>query len=147
MSARSGIVEKLTEKLKEIDGLDPWKSNLYANVENRKVFWDEVDDFPYISVSAGNEARQYLPSNFKWGFVSIHMYIYVRGENPEQQLEDVIRDVELCIEQNRELNWDPDDPCKTTTDLELLTIETDGGIMEPLGIAEMVFLARYEMKF
>lgn len=147
MSARSGIVDGLVEVFKTIDGTGDWDSNLFSNVSNRKMFWDEVADFPYVSVSAGSEGRQYLPSDFKWGFLQINIAIYVRGEDPEKQMEDVFRDIELAVEQNRVLNWDPTDPCKNTADIQLLTIESDEGIMKPLGIGEMTLSAQYEMKF
>jgi len=57
--ARSAIVNALITKLKDIDGSGSFNIDLANNVTNKLIFWDEVNDFPYVSVVAGNEVREY----------------------------------------------------------------------------------------
>ena len=80
MSARTKIVNALVDKFKEINGSTPFNNNLYKNIENRLRFWDEINDFPYICVTSGDEVREYLPGNFKWAFLTVSIKIYVREE-------------------------------------------------------------------
>ena len=50
---RMAIVKAIETKLKTINGNSPFRSNLYNNVLPRLKFWDEVQDFPAVHVSAG----------------------------------------------------------------------------------------------
>lgn len=142
MSQRSKIVNALVEKLKQINGITPYKSNLYGkNVINKLKFWDEVSDFPTICVVAGNETREYLPSNFKWGFLNIALKLYVYGENSHELLENIISDVELVIESNENLTIDTG----TTTEILITSIVTDEGLLSPYGVGEVNLQVRYQV--
>ena len=90
MSYRSKIVNELVVKLKEINGTGIYTSNLFGNVFNKLKFYNEIDDFPAVYLTAGPEARKYLPGNFKWGFLSVTVRIYVNDEEPEAELEKMI---------------------------------------------------------
>jgi len=61
-SRRMAIITALVTKLKAINGNTPYRSNVYNNVLPKLLFWDEVEDFPAIHVSAGPETRQYQGS-------------------------------------------------------------------------------------
>ncbi len=88
MSKRTKIVNKIISLLKDnLNGID-YDSNVYNNVSNRVIFWDEINNFPHISIVAGNEARQYLPSNFKWAYLSINIRVYIQDENAYVVLEE-----------------------------------------------------------
>ena len=142
MSQRSKIVNALVEKLRQINGITPYKSNLYGkNVINKLKFWDEVSDFPTICVVAGNETREYLPSNFKWGFLNIALKLYVYGENSHELLENIISDVELVIEANENLTIDTG----TTTEILITSIVTDEGLLSPYGVGEVNLQVRYQV--
>jgi hypothetical protein len=80
--SRSAIVNAIITELKKIDGSGDYSVDLANNVTNKLVFWDEVNDFPYVSVVAGSENREYLPGGFKWGYLGITIRIYVYGEEP-----------------------------------------------------------------
>ena len=47
MSHRYSIAEAITNKLKTISITNGYNTDLF-NVETGLVFWDEVNDFPYV---------------------------------------------------------------------------------------------------
>lgn len=142
MSQRSKIVKALVTKLKNINGVSPYVSNLYnKNVLDKLRFWDEVNDFPFICVVAGNETREYHPGNFKWGFLNIALKLYVRGEDSQDLLEKLISDVERIIDLNENLVIDGG----TTTEILINSIVTDEGLLAPYGVGEINILVRYQV--
>lgn len=142
MSQRSKIVKALVTKLKNINGVNPYVSNLYnKNVLDKLRFWDEVNDFPFICVVAGNETREYHPGNFKWGFLNIALKLYVRGEDSQDLLEKLISDVERIIDLNENLVIDGG----TTTEILINSIVTDEGLLAPYGVGEINILVRYQV--
>lgn len=139
---RNKIVKELVVKLKQINGTLPYKSNLYGkNVLDKLRFWDEINDFPTICVVAGNETREYHPSNFKWGFLNIALKLYVYGENSHELLENLISDVENIIDANENLTIDNG----TTTEILITSIVTDEGLLSPYGVGEVNLQVRYQV--
>jgi hypothetical protein len=145
MSARSRIVDALVLKLKEIDGTGQYKSNLSSNVLKQLVFYNEVSDFPTICVVSGYETREYLPSDFRWGFLNISIKIYVEGENCQELLENVLGDVEYLISENERLIYDSGDG-EQTAEIQITSIQTDEGVLAPLGVGEMTLVVRYQVR-
>jgi hypothetical protein len=144
MSARSMIVNALAEVFKSsINGTSPYNTNLYSNnVSTKLKFWDEVSDFPYICIVAGPEYREYLPGDFKWGILNIAIKLYVYGENPNEQLEELIQDVEYAISNNEELSLADG---RRTTEILITSIITDEGLLSPHGVGEVNASVRYEV--
>lgn len=142
MSARSGIVKALVEKFKEIDGTGTFGSNLYKNVIPRIKFWDEVNDFPFVCVQAGHETREYLPGNFKWAFLTITIKIYVQDELPVERLEVIIGDIESVLDANNRLEYATG---KNTEEINITAIDTDEGVLAPLGVADITIQVRYPL--
>ena len=145
MSARSAIVDSLVTLLKNIDGSGTYKSNLYDNVIGKLIFWDEVNDFPYICVSAGSEQREYLPGGFKWGYLNISFKIYVQtNEYPLEALENILEDIEDLLDANNHLEYDADNS-KSITDIRVTSIVTDEGLLAPDGVGELDISVQYEV--
>jgi len=144
MSARSQIQKALIEKLKEINGNPPYNCNIYQNVEGRLKFWDEVNDFPYICIVPGSETREYLPGAFKWGRVSYTIRIYVNSEDPQEDLEVVMADVETAIDSNITLAYDVLNSAISTQDIRILSISTDEGALAPYGVGEIIIEVLYQ---
>ena len=142
MSARSGIVKALVEKLKLIDGNAPYNINMYQNVSGTLIFWDQVQDFPFICVSAGSEQREYLPGGFKWGFLTLNIKVYVRDEDPIQVLEKALADIEYVIDNNQELQYAAN---RQTEEVNITSINTDEGLLAPLGIGDITLSVRYQV--
>jgi hypothetical protein len=106
-------------------------------------FWDEVSDFPAIYMSTGSETREYLPAGFKWGFLGISLKLYVKGENPAQELENLLEDVEKVIDTNRTLVYDTETAGAQTTEILINSIVTDEGLLEPYGVGEVNITVQY----
>lgn len=143
MSARSSIVDELVTLLKTIDGTSGYTSDLFTNVTKRLLFWDEVTDFPHISVVAGPESREYLPANFKWGNLSVSLKIYVQNEDPIEELEALLEDIEILIDKNNSIEYATG---KFTQEVRITSIETDEGLLAPTGVGELTLQILYEVQ-
>lgn len=142
MSKRTSIVKALVEKLKDIDGTAPYKTNLFNNAYAKLKFWDEIQDFPALYVTPGTEQREYLPGEFKWGYLGVAIKVYVRGDDAPDQLEALLDDIELVIDTNRTLIYDMDNNYETTEVL-IQSIVTDEGLLTPYGVGEVNLQVRY----
>lgn len=145
MSKRTSIVTALVDKFREIDGTDPYKTNLFANAHAKLKFWDEIQDFPAVYVTPGSETREYLPSTFTWGYLGVCVKVYVRSEDdPQQQLETLLEDLETCIDNNRVLVYDATNNSETT-EILVTSITTDEGLLAPYGVGEINLQVRYAL--
>jgi hypothetical protein len=141
--SRGAIVDAIVAKLKTIDGSGFFNIDLSNNVENKLVFWDELNDFPFVSVVAGSERREYLPGNFKWGFLNITVRMYVYDEDPVSELEKLLVDTESVIDSNRQLNYATG---MDTTEILIAQISSDEGLLAPYGVGEMNIIVQYEVR-
>jgi len=144
MSARASIVNALVEELKRIDGNGSFESNLSGNVSNVLRFYDELNDFPYVCVTSGYENREYLPGGFKWGFINISIKVYVQNEFSQLELEKVISDIESVIASSENLSYGAGTEEKTT-EILITSIQTDEGVLNPIGVGEINIVARYQV--
>lgn len=141
---RLGIVKALAEKLKEIDGNGEFNSNMYGNVHPRLKFWDEVDQFPAVHLNAGTETREYQAAGYKDRFLSVTIRVYVQDEDSVAALEELIEDIETVIETNSRLSYeDRRGDEHTTQQITIVSIDTDEGVLEPLGVGEILVEVRY----
>lgn len=143
MSKRTSIVKAIAEKFKEINGEVPYSTNLYNNSFNKLKFWDEVQDFPCVYVTPGSESREYLPSDFTWGYLGVAIKVYCKGENSQSQLEELLSDLETCIDSNRVLQYD--DSTNETTEILITSITTDEGLLDPYAVGEINLQVRYQV--
>lgn len=143
MTKRTQITKALAEKLKTIDGTEPYTTNLYQNSYAKLKFWDEIQDFPSVYITPGTETREYLPGDFAWGFLNIAIKAYVRSEDDTQeQLEQLLQDIEQCIDANRVLVYDTASGLETT-EILIQSITTDEGLLVPYGVGEINLQVRY----
>ena len=142
MSRRTSIVKALVEKLKLIDGTGSYKTDIANAAFPFLKFWDEVNNFPSIYCTAGSEAREYMPSNFTWGYLALSLKIYCKGDDAQQLLENLLEDVENLIDANRVLVYDADLGYETT-EILLTSITTDEGLLVPYAIGEINLQVRY----
>ena len=143
-SKRRAIVEALAIKLEGINGQPPFRSSV-ANVERRLKFWDEVNEFPTIHVGAGAETREYDGGGFRFRFLTITIRIYVSDDNDVvEALEELLEDVETVIEDSDPLTYyDSTGTSHTTVQTTIATVDTDEGVLEPLGVGEITIEIRY----
>jgi translation elongation factor EF-1beta len=145
MTRRISIVTALAEKLKVIDGTGSYKTDLFGNSYPKLKFWDEVQDFPCTYLSAGTEVREYMPSDFTWGYLNISVKVYVRSESEsQQQLENLLDDIENVIDANRVLVYDTSNNF-STTEILIQSITTDEGLLAPYGVGEINLQVRYAL--
>jgi len=142
---RSKIINALVSLLKEIDGRSPYNQDLYKNVEGKLRFWDEVQETPFVCLTAGTETREYLPSNFSWGFLDILIRIYVTSDDSKEILEEIFEDIEYVIDANNELVFGngPEEIC---TDMRITSIVDDEGLLHPTSVGEITLEVRYPIQ-
>jgi hypothetical protein len=141
-TARRLITEALVDKIKLINGTGSFSSNLYNNVEGKLKFWDEVSDFPFVSVVAGLESREYHPSEFAWAYLIVDIKVYVKSEDAQSELDSIIGDIEHTLDLYENLQFDTD---RTVTSMRIIKIETDGGVLDPIGVGDISVLVRYDI--
>lgn len=140
---RQQIVEGLVELFKiNLNGESPYISNVFENVNGKQIFWDEVSDYPTICVYSAGETREYLPGNFKWAFLTVNIRIYVKDEDAKDRLEEMFEDIEAILDSNNDLTVDGND---LSTDIRILSISDDEGLLAPIGVGEITLEVRYEV--
>ena len=143
-SRRSNIVEALATKLKDIDGSGAFPTDVGNNVHPRLKFWDEIEDFPAIHLNAGAETREYQGGGYKDRFLSVTVRCYVNEDDAQYALNALMEDVETVLEDNSSLKYfdklNNEFNCQQIT---IVSIDTDEGVLEPLGVGEILIEVRY----
>ena len=144
-SRRANILRALAEKLKDIDGSGAFLTDLQNNVHPRLKFWDEVVEFPAIHLNAGAETRQYQAGGYKDRFLSVTIRCYVQDEeDATEALNVLMEDIETVIEDNSRLEYsDAQNNTFNTQQITIVSINTDEGVLEPLGVGELDIEVRY----
>ena len=140
---RGAIMNALATEFKNIDGSGSYKSRLDSNVETRMKFWDEVEQFPAVHMAAGAETREYYGGGQKWRFLRITIRAYVNSEDPIEELEELLEDLETVIDSSNNLTYKQLGTNAGVIQLTVISIDTDEGVLAPLGIGEMIIEARY----
>ena len=125
-----------------LTGYSPYTTNIYENAKPKQIFWDEVTDYPTICVYSGEETREYLPGDFKWAFLTVNIRVYVNDEDAKDRIEEAFEDIELVLDNNNDLTVDGND---LSTDIRILSLSDDEGLLSPLGVGEVVLEVRYEV--
>lgn len=142
---RRAIVHAIAEKLRE---LVVFADGTYTDtlvVEEKMYHFDQIQQYPFCTVTPGMERREYLPDNFKWGFLEVTIRIYVDEENPQERLEQLLYDVEVIIDDNNCLEYWCNGYAHTTELMSILSISTDEGLLAPQGLAEVSLLIQYDL--
>ena len=143
-SRRANIVRALAEKLKDIDGSGAFLSDLQNNVHPFLKFWDEVDQFPAVHLNAGAETREYQGGGYKDRFLAITIRCYINEEDAQDALNILMEDIETVLEENAQLEYlDKQNNSFKTQQITIISIDTDEGVLEPLGVGEMLIEVRY----
>lgn len=141
---RQGIVDAIVQKLNAIDGSGQYHTDLSDNISPRLKFWDEVEEFPAVHINAGREAREYLTGGVKNRFLTITLRCYVNEEDAVNALDALLEDVETVLEDNSGMTYtDKLGVSQGIQQITVLSIDTDEGVLEPMGVAEMVAEVRY----
>lgn len=143
-SRRLAIVDALVSKLKVINGTGNYRTELNDNVFPRLKFWDEVEEFPAVHLNAGSERRDYQGGGYKDRYLTVTIRCYVNEEDAVQALEGLLEDVETVLEDNSRLAYtDRLGATNYTQQITILSVDTDEGVLEPLGVGEIICEVRY----
>lgn len=143
-SRRANIVNALVEQFKGINGSGKMITDVSDNVHPFLKFWDEIDDFPALHINAGSESRDYQAGGFKDRFLSLTVRCYVNEENAQDALNALMEDVETVVEENSRLQYrDRLNAPHFTQQITVVSIDTDEGVLEPLGVGEIALEVRY----
>ena len=142
-SRRAGITKALADKLATIDGRGLFKQSV-AETSPRLKFWDEVEEFPAIHLNAGSETREYQTGGYKDRFLNVTVRCYINEEDSVTALDELLEDVETVIEENSRLRYyDRNGLEQHTHQISILRIDTDEGVLDPLGVGELLIEVRY----
>ena len=140
---RGAILNALADKFKEIDGSGSFKARLDNNVETRMKFWDEIEQYPAIHMAGGSETREYYGGNNRWRFLTITIRAYVNQEDPAEALCLLLEDIEYVLDNNLSIAYSDSYGSASTAQQTVISIDTDEGVLAPLGIGEMIIEVRY----
>ena len=77
-------------------------------------------------------------------FLSITIRCYVNEENAQNALNALMEDVETVIEENSNLQYsDTQNNLFNVQQITVVSIDTDEGVLEPLGVGEILVEVRY----
>lgn len=143
-SRRLAIIDALVTKLKAINGTGSFRTELNDNVFPRLKFWDEVEEFPAVHLNAGSERRDYQGGGYKDRYLTVTIRCYVNEEDAVKALEGLLEDVETVLEDNSRLAYtDRLGATNYTQQITILSVDTDEGVLEPLGVGEIICEVRY----
>lgn len=137
---RTLITKALQKQLKEISVSNGYNTDLYENVLDRFIFPDTNPDLPLLCLTSGRENISYIPGGLQERSLTIIVRGYVEAEDPTAKLEDLIVDVETCVKKNERITLSDGSRFR---DIRAVAIETDEGVLAPLGIFEMELVVEY----
>ena len=144
-SRRRDIANFLVGELKKIDGgvstFDSsytYQVNLFDNVFRRLKFLDEINDFPSVFLQAGTENRVYDSKGLTTSTLDIMIRVYVHTENAVEELESTMQDIEFVI-------YNMDTEKYGIMDVQVASMGTDEGLLDPYGIGEVAVTVQYDV--
>lgn len=141
---RMGIVNALVDKLKLINGQFPYQMDLEERVSPRLLFWDEIQEFPAVHVNAGAETRVYQGGGYKERYMNVTIRCYVEQEDATSALEGLMEDIETTLEDAGYMRYvDRQGKPQAIQKISILSINTDEGVLEPLGVGDIVCEVQY----
>ena len=142
-SRRAAITKAIADKLALIDGRGIYHTAV-AEVSPRLKFWDEAEEFPAIHLNAGSETRQYQGGGFKDRFLNVTIRCYVNQEDSTDALDELLEDVETVLEENSRLVYNNRLGMEELIQqITIISIDTDEGVLDPLGVGEILIEVRY----
>ena len=116
------------------------KSSLPPRGVARGFRWlDSINDFPYISYNVQDSSLYHIGANFRYYAMDIALRAYVRGENSQALLDQLMLDIEDITINFR----DAADPALEIVDARIISTHGDEGLMEPYGVTDMRITITY----
>lgn len=141
MSKRLDIVKAINNLVNtNLEGI-LFTSNIYGTSETKLRFFDEVGNFPYLSITTGDTIIEYQPGSMKWNYLTVMIRCYTNGEDSIEELEQFFEDIETLLDQNNNLEYQTNE---NITSISVISITTSEGVMSPLEVGEMGVVVRYD---
>jgi len=140
---RSQILDALVVKLKAINGTGDFRTQLSNQVFPQMKFWDEISTYPAVHMSAGTETREYYGGGNRWRFLTITIRGYVNQEDPTEALGLLLEDIEYVLDNHNQMTYSDSYGSAGVAQITVVSIDTDEGVLAPLGIGEMIIEVRY----
>ena len=150
MSARSAITKKLAEEVSsKLNGTGYYQTNLYGNCGNSSKLFEQIQDFPYVSITPGPEDRREEPSRQTFADLTVYFRVYVKSEEEAQEeLEAIISDLETFIDTHQRIRYNyvigEETLENETIQCNIAAIKTDEGLLAPYGAGEIAVNIQYE---
>ena len=142
-SRRAAITKAIANKLALIDGRGIYHTAV-AEVSPRLKFWDEVEEFPAIHLNAGSETREYQGGGYKDRFLNVTIRCYVNQEDSVEALDELLEDIETVLEENSRMVYNNRLGIEELIQqITIISIDTDEGVLDPLGVGEILIEVRY----
>lgn len=143
-SRRRDIINYLISQIKLIDGTVStygytFKTNLSQNVYKGLKYIDQINDFPSVYVQAGEETYRYNSKTNTEAFMTIMVRIYAYEEHSLYKLEDLVDDVTHALERIKY------DQSHRIISAEIMSIDTDSGLLDPYGLGEIMIAVQYDV--
>lgn len=152
MNARIAIPRAYCEELSRLlTGSGDYVTNIYGNVESRTRHFQDIENFPTITITPGPETREDMPSNFTMCRLEVAVRVYVKNQDDAQgELEQIIGDLEKFFDTNLDIEYNlitnNGQETRKTISNTILSITTDEGLLEPQGIGEILVSVEYEKR-
>lgn len=141
ITKRGLITEALKEKFEEISQANGYNINLYENVKKVFIFPNDDPELPLVCVVAGPENITYQPGGFQDRFVTVMVRFYVTSQDDViAEQEKIIKDIETVVEKYSKLELSDG---STVRDTRITLIDTDQGVLAPLGAGEIQLIVEY----
>jgi len=101
---------------------------------------DSINDFPYITYNVQDSALVHISNNIRYYAMDIALRAYVRGENAQALLDQIMLDIEditnsFAATAARSLE---------IVDARIQTVHSDEGLMNPYGVTDMRIRITYQ---
>lgn len=153
MTRRAAICESIVSKLNTeglLDGVKGFSNGVHpANIVAKNIGFNDITDYPYITVSPGPETRTYESSHIIWKYLTVYIRVYVQNDNATEELEAIISDIEDTIDKDYKLGYTVLKDGVVVeegaiTDIEIPSIITDEGALAPNAFGEITLEIRYD---
>ena len=101
---------------------------------------DSINDFPYITYNVQDSALVHISGNIRYYAMDIALRAYVRGENAQALLDQLMLDIEDITNSFAGTS----DRSLEIVDARIQTVHSDEGLMTPYGVTDMRIRITYQ---
>lgn len=116
-------------------------SSLPPRGVSRGFRWlDSINEFPYITYNVQDSSLDHIGDNYRYYAMSLALRAYVRGEDPQSLLDQLMLDIEDITISFR----DSADRSLEIVDARVDSTHGDEGLMAPYGVTDMRITISYQ---